>query len=323
MHTHDLSAFEHEHVFGQDQVRAGERRTLVVVIITVVMMVVEITTGLLFGSMALLADGLHMASHATALGISVIAYIFVRRLAADRGFSFGTGKMNSLAGFGSAVLLAGFAAVMAVESLKRLIDPVAIAFDQALIVAAAGLVVNGASAWILVSTPHHHGHDHSHDHSHAHAQGGHGERDPHTPREDQNLKAAYLHVLADALTSLLAIFALLAGKLFGLNWLDPVMGIVGAALVARWSIALLKETGEVLLDRQADERDLMRVRTAIEGESSDRIADLHLWSIGPGIRAAELTVVSDAPKPVDHYKSLLPEELNIRHATVEIRQCRD
>ncbi len=237
MHTHDLGLWQHDHVFNQDKRRPGERRTLWVVLLTAIMMVIEITTGVIYGSMALLADGLHMASHTTALGITVFAYVIARRLASDRRFAFGVGKINSLAGFASAVLLLGFAVIMVSESVDRLMNPVAIGFDQALIVAVVGLLVNGFSAWLLMSTPHDHHHDHEHDSSHHH---------------DHNLRAAYLHVLADALTSLLAIVALLAGKYWGASWLDPTMGIVGAILVARWSLGLIKASSRVLLDWQVD-----------------------------------------------------------------------
>lgn len=303
MHTHDLSRWRHEHVFGQDQKRAGERRTLMVVLLTAVMMVIEITTGVLTGSMALLADGLHMASHTTALGISVFAYVIARRLAADRRFSFGVGKINSLAGFASAVLLLGFALVMVTESIDRLISPVGIAFDQALIVAAVGLIVNGLSAWLLASTPHEHddGHEHHHDH---------------------NLRGAYLHVLADALTSILAIVALLAGKLWGANWLDPAMGIVGAMLVGHWSIGLIRQSSRVLLDWQADPASVQALQTAIEANSSDRVTDLHLWSIGHGLFSAQLTVVSDSPQSPETYKSRVPDGLGVVHLNVEVQRCK-
>jgi len=300
MQSQRLSKWQHDHVFEQDKKRAGEKRTLVVVAMTAVMMVVEIAAGLAFGSMALLADGLHMASHTAALGIAVIAYIVSRRLASDHRFAFGVGKINSLAGFASAVLLLGFAVAMVTESVDRLINPLAIAFDQALLVAVAGLVVNGASAWILMSTPHDHGHGHGH--------------------HDHNLRAAYLHVLADALTSVLAIVALLAGKYLDAGWLDPTMGIVGAALVARWSIGLIRDSSRVLLDQQADESQLLELRESIEKSASDRITDLHLWNIGHGIYAAAITVVSDDPKPPDHYKSLIPGRLDVVHATVEVQR---
>ncbi len=304
MHTHDQGGWRHEHVFGQDQRKPGERRTLMVVLLTAVMMVIEITSGVIYGSMALLADGLHMASHATALGIAVFAYVIARRLAADQRFSFGVGKINSLAGFASAVLLLGFAVVMATESVDRLISPVDISFDQALVVAVVGLVVNGFSAWLLSSTPHSHGDDHGHDHHH-----------------DHNLRGAYLHVLADALTSILAIVALLAGKFWGANWLDPAMGIVGAALVASWSVGLIRQSSRVLLDWQADEDTTTALRAAIEHGTTDRITDLHLWSIGHGIYSVEMAVVTHEPRPPEHYKSLIGKALNIVHSTIEIHRC--
>jgi len=296
-------------VFDQDQQSSGETRTLIIVVVTAIMMVIEISTGLITGSMALLADGLHMASHTVALGISVFAYVISRRMASDRRFAFGVGKINSLAGFASAILLLGFASTMAIESADRLINPVAIVFEQAIIVAVVGLVVNGFSAWFLISTPHEHAHSHGHEHANEH---GH---------HDHNLRGAYLHVLADALTSILAILALVAGKYMGASWLDPTMGIVGATLVTRWSYGLIRETGKVLLDNQADQCHLDDLQMAIEGSSSDRLTDLHLWSIGHGIFSAELAVVSDDPKSPEHYKSLIPANLNIVHATVEVHQC--
>jgi len=303
MHTNDSSRWQHDHIFAQDRVRDGEKRTLVVVLITALMMVIEITAGLAYGSMALLADGLHMASHAAALGIAFVAYVVARRLAADERFSFGTGKLNSLAGLASAVLLLGFSLIMVTESTSRFINPVAISYDQALIVAVVGLVVNALSAWILAATPHHHDH-HSHDHHH-----------------DHNLRAAYLHVIADALTSVLAIVALLAAKYYAVNWLDPFMGLVGAALVARWSYGLIRESAKVLLDRQASSTLVDAVRNSIERDSSDRVTDLHCWSIGHGIYAADLAVVSDEPQSADHYRSLISSDLGIVHATIEVHRC--
>lgn len=308
MNKLDLNQWQHEHTFGQDQERAGEKRTLVVVMLTAVMMVVEISAGLIYGSMALLADGLHMASHAAALGVAFLAYVISRRLATDRRLTFGSGKINSLAGFASAVMLMGFVLIMVIESTNRLFNPLAISFDQALIVAVVGLIVNAASAWILIATPHDHGHGHDHDHEHHH---------------DHNLRAAYLHVLADGLTSLLAIVALLAGKYFGAIWLDPAMGIVGALLVARWSYGLIRDTSKVLLDGQSDERQLSMLRTSIETQSKDRVTDLHVWSIGQGIFAAEIALVSVDPKTPEYYKSLIPANLAIAHATVEIHRSSD
>jgi cation diffusion facilitator family transporter len=306
MHSHNLEQWQHSHVFGQDRQRAGEIRTLVVVLITAAMMVVEIVAGIVFGSMALLADGLHMASHAAALGISFLAYVVSRRLASDRSFTLGVGKINSLAGYTSAVMLMGFALLMVVESTDRLLNPVSIAFENALLVAVVGLIVNGLCAWILVASPgDHHGQDHHHHHHH----------------HDHNLRAAYLHVLADALTSLLAIAALLAGKYFGASWLDPTMGIVGALLVARWSLGLITDSSRVLLDRQVDDGFEIELRDALEAGTGDRIADLHCWVIGPGIHAAEIVLVSDEPSDPSHYRSRIPEHLNIVHATIEVHRC--
>jgi cation diffusion facilitator family transporter len=319
MHSHDLSPWRHEHLFGADHVRAGERRTWLVVLLTAGMMVAEIAAGLLFGSMALLADGLHMASHGAALAIALFAYAYARRHAADRRYSFGTGKVDSLAGFASALLLAGFAALMAGESLQRFADPVPIAFDQALLVAVLGLAVNGLSAWLLTATPRDHGDRH---HGHAHADHGHGhDHHAHAHHHDHNLRAAYLHVLADALTSLLAIVALLAGKHLGAGWLDPAMGLVGAVLVARWSWGLLRDTAGVLLDRQAPAAMAGPVRALLE-QGGDRIADLHLWSIGRGRYAAAIALVSDRPMPPDHYRRLLTQRRELVHATIEVHHCR-
>jgi len=306
MHNENVASWQHDHVFGQNRKNAGENRTLLVVVLTAVMMVVELIAGIAFGSMALLADGLHMASHTAALGIALFAYVYSRKYSSSSVFSFGTGKVNSLAGFGSAVLLAGFALVMVTESTDRLFNPVPIIFDQALVVAVIGLIVNAASAWLLIGTPHDHGHDEGHGHEHHH---------------DHNLRAAYMHVIADALTSVLAIGALLAGKFFGANWLDPVMGLVGAALIARWSFGLLKDTGRVLLDHQAPSVVTEEVRKAILSSTSDRVVDLHVWSIGHRIYAANIAVVSDFPQSPEFYRTRVPEQLGIVHVTIEVHSC--
>lgn len=306
MQTKTTQHWRHDHIFGQDRVRRGERRTLWVILITATMMVIEITTGLAFGSMALLADGLHMGSHTAALGITTFAYIYTRRRAADSRFSFGTGKVNAFAGYTSAVLLALFALLMAWESITRLFNPVDIAFNQAIAVAVLGLLVNGASMLLLGEENHDHEHDSRHDHPHHHG---------HT---DHNLRAAYLHVLADALTSLLAIFALLTGKYLGLVWMDPIMGVVGAVLVARWSLGLIRDTSGILLDHQAPDTMLERTREAIERRDDNQITDLHIWSIGPGIYSASLAVVSCAPKSPEYYKALIPPELGIVHTVIEV-----
>ena len=315
MHHTNLGLWQHAHDFGQGVRRSAEQRTMVVIAITAIMMVAEIAAGLFFGSMALLADGLHMASHAAALSISVFAYVYARRHAYDPGYCFGTGKANALGGFSGAVLLVVFALLMAGESLDRLVHPVPIAFSQAILVAVLGLIVNGASMFILGDADHEHrpgGHEHRHDdsdHGHAH------------DHSDHNLRSAYLHVLADALTSLLAIFALLAAKYLHMAWMDPLMGIVGAIMVARWSLGLLRQTSAVLLDRQAPTQILQAVRDGIERHDDNRIADLHLWSVGPGVYAAIVSVISQAPRPPDWYKSLIPGSLGLVHVTVEVHCC--
>lgn len=303
-HRDSLENWTHDHVFGQDQRRPGESRTLVVIALTAVTMVVEIGAGLIYGSMALLADGLHMGSHAVALGISAFAYAYARRSAEDPRFSFGTGKVNALGGFTGALLLALFALGMAYESFHRMLEPVPIAFDKAIAVAVLGLLVNGLSVWILGD--HHHGDNHAHDHHHQH---------------DHNLRSAYLHVLADALTSLLAIAALLAGKYVGLAWMDPLIGVLGAIVVARWSLGLLRDTSEILLDHQAPQDLLDRVREHVESDTTDRVADLHLWSVGPGLYAAELVVLTHDTITPDCVKSRLPSDLTLVHSTVEIHRC--
>lgn len=305
----------HDHAFGQDRVRPGERRTFVVIALTAVTMVVEIAAGMLFGSMALLADGLHMASHAVALSVSAFAYVYARRHARDRRYSFGTGKVNTLAGFTGAVLLAVFSLMMAAESVGRLISPVAIVFNQAILVAVLGLIVNGVSVFVLGADDdaEHDRHGEGHHHADDEAGGRHGHR-----HYDHNLKSAYLHVLADALTSLLAIVALLAAKYLGLVWMDPLMGIVGAVLVARWSYGLLRSSGQVLLDRQAHDGLTRDVRERIEADGDSRVTDLHVWSIGPGIHAAVLTVSAREPATADEYRARLPKQAGLVHVTIEV-----
>lgn len=300
---------QHDHTFGQDLPKPGERRTRVVIGLTAVTMIAEIVAGTVFGSMALLADGLHMASHATALAISAFAYSYARKHATNRDYSFGTGKVNALAGFTGAVLLATFAGIMGWESLRRLFEPIDIAFNQAIWVAVLGLVVNGVSVLILGVGDHGHDHDHAHadNHDHDHAEEHH----------DHNLRSAYLHVLADALTSVLAIGALLIARYFGAVWIDPIVGLVGATLVARWSIGLLRDTSGVLLDRQAPARMLEDLTTALEGEDS-RIVDLHVWSIGPGVHSAIVAMESAADLTAEDYRRRTPDGLNLAHITVEV-----
>lgn len=297
---------EHAHSFGQERPRAGERRTWIVISLTAVTMVVEVAAGVAYGSMALLADGLHMASHAVALAIAAFAYLYARRHAFDQRFGFGTGKVNALGGFTGAVLLALFAVVMATESVARFFSPRAIAFDQAMLVAGVGLAVNVASALVLGV-----GHD---DHAP-------GEPHHHHRHEDHNLRAAYLHVLADALTSVAALLALLAGKYLQAGWMDPTMGLVGSILVARWSLGLIRISSRVLLDNQAPEPLRQRIRAALEQQSGERVTDLHVWSVGPGIWAAETTLVAEAPASPDVYKRRLPADVGLVHATVEVHSA--
>jgi cation diffusion facilitator family transporter len=309
-----MNPWEHDHSFGQDEKKPGEVRTLVVVLLTAATMVLEIVAGVVYGSMALLADGLHMASHATALTISMVAYVYARRYARDDRFSFGTGKVNSLAGFTGAILLAVFALMMAWESVERLISPVPIAFNQAILVAVIGLFINGVSVFILGhNAVHEHGHSRdtdaeAHDHNNGHEHGH---------DHDHNLRSAYLHVLADTLTSFLAIFALLSGKYFGLHWLDPVMGVVGAVLVGRWSMGLLGTTSNVLLDRQGPRSARESIRQKIRDHGDD-VCDLHLWAVGPGVYVLILGIVTENPQPPSHYRRLLPTTVRLVHVTVEV-----
>ncbi len=293
---------EHGHTFGQDRRKAGETRTLIVIAIAGCMMSVEIVAGMLFGSMALLADGLHMATHTLALAVSAGAYVYARKHAEDPKFSYGTGKVNALAGFASALLLAVFAAFMLWESVERFFNPVTIIFNQSIFVATVGLVVNVISAFVLNpkdKTKRSDGHDHGHDHV------------------DHNLRSAYLHVVADALTSILAIIALVMAKFFGFTWMDPAMGIVGAALVGRWSVGLLKGSARVLIDHQADAELVGSVRDIIESDG-DSILDLHVWPIGSGMYAASISLVTVEPKSPEHYKNLIECIQKIAHTVVEV-----
>ena len=308
MHRHKFEQWHHDHTFAQDQRKSGESRTLIVIGITAVMMVVELMAGVVYGSMALLADGLHMASHAAALSITAFAYVYARRNARNSRYSFGTGKVNALGGFTSAILLAIFAVFMGFESIVRLLSPVEIVFNQAILVAVLGLLVNGVCVFILGFDGHdHHHHDDEH---HRH--------DDH----DHNLKAAYFHVIADALTSVLAIFALLTAKYFGLIWMDPVMGIVGSVLVARWSYGLLGSTSSVLLDRQAESIQ-SKIRALIEVDDNTRVTDLHVWSIGPAIYSAQIAVLAHNPLAPAEYKALIPAALGLVHISVEMHVCSD
>ncbi len=294
----------HSHNFLGRAHDTHERRTRYVVALTAAMMVVEIAAGWLTGSMALLADGLHMATHAGALGVAALAYAFARKHAENRRFTFGTGKVGDLAGFASALVLALIALGIGVESFQRLLGPTHVAYTEALWIAVLGLGVNLASAWLL-GGDHHHGRDHDHaghDHDHGH--------------HDHNLRSAYFHVLADALTSVLAIAALLAGLYLGWRWMDAAMGIVGAAVIARWSWGLLRDTGAVLVDASPNTGLEAEIREAIE-DADTRIVDLHVWRVGPGRYAAIVSLVSTAPLAPTAYAARVTIHDELVHVTVE------
>ncbi len=326
MHTQSITPWTHDHSFGQDSRRPAERRAFLVMVVTALMMVGEIVAGMAFGSMALLADGIHMATHAGALALTAYAYAYARTRANDRRFSFGTGKVNALAGFTNAVLLAVVALIMAVESVERLVDPRPIDFGPAIAIAVLGLVVNLVCAFLLIGG-HEHGHDHDHGHHHDHAHHSHDTdhhgHHHHGHEEDVNLTSAIMHVVADALTSVLAIAALLAGLYLGWNWLDPLMGVLGAALVGRWAYGLIGGSARVLLDFQAPAHYADSVRAALETDGDARVADLHIWSVGPGLYTLVASVVAHAPLPPDAYKARLPDGLAIVHPIIEVRRCPD
>jgi cation diffusion facilitator family transporter len=312
MHTHTVGPWTHEHVFLGERHDANERRTWWVVGLTTVMMIGEIVGGTIYGSMALVADGWHMSTHAGALAIAALAYRYARRFARDSRFAFGTGKVGELAGYSSALILAVIAMLIGYESVTRLLNPVPIRFDQATAIAAVGLVVNLVSAWLLRDDHEHHDHhdetdSREIDHTAAH-------------HHDHNLRAAYLHVLADALTSVLAIAALLAGRFYGWVWMDPIMGIVGALVIAHWSFRLLRAAGAVLVDVVADERLATLVRQRLE-TGSDRVTDLHLWRVGPGHAALIASVVSDHPEMPEQYKARLAQIAGLSHVTIEVHPC--
>ncbi len=314
MHTHNLSPWQHEHVFNTGNA-AAERGTRLVMWITAATMLVEIGAGWWFNSMALLADGWHMSSHALALGLAALAYGAARRYAKDPRFAFGTWKIEVLGGFASAIALLGVAALMVVGSIERLLSPQPIAYREAVAVAVLGLAVNVVCALILGRVHHHHDDHHGHDHHHHHGAG-----------EDLNLKSAYMHVIADAATSLLAIVALVGGWLYGWQWLDPAMGIVGAVLVAVWAKGLLAQTGKVLLDREMDHPVVDEIREVVEQDADPRhetrIADLHVWRVGKSAYACALTVVThdEALTPAEIRRRLAVHE-EIVHSTIEIHRC--
>jgi cation diffusion facilitator family transporter len=329
MHSQSIDALRHDHFFLGAAHARNERKTWMVIALCGTMMVAEIGGGALFGSMALIADGLHMSTHAGALLIAALAYTYARRHARDARFVFGTGKLGDLAAFTSAIILAMIAMLIGWESIGRLLHPVPIAFDEAIAVAVLGLGVNVASAWLLRDD-----HDHIHQ-SYAHHGDAHGHRDHHDhhdhgdapstghdPRRhrDLNLRAAYVHVMADAAVSILAIIGLVAGRQLGWIWMDPLMGIVGACVIANWSWGLVHASGAVLLDQQPDPALSAEVLKRLE-QDGDRVADLHLWRIGPGHSATVVSIVSDHPKPVATYKARIADLPGLSHVTVEVLHC--
>jgi len=321
MQQHRIDSWQHDHDFSTVAEVEAERRTRWVVYLTLTTMLVELTTGWLSGSMALLADGWHMGSHAAALGLSVFAYRLSRRWRHDSRFTFGTGKITSLAAYSSALLLAAGALWMLVESVTRLVQPVNIHYAEAMAVAALGLMVNIASAWLLSQGHTHHdrGHGHGHEHGHHHDPVA----DAHAPdHKDLNLRSAYLHVLADAVTSVLAITALSAGMFFGWAFLDPLMGIVGAALISSWAWGLARESALTLVDAEDQGEMEDKIRDAIEAVDDVQIADLHLWRVGAASQACILSLVTHDPRPADYYKGLLQHLSGLDHLTVEVHQDR-
>jgi len=306
MHDKTFGGLNHSHIFHLEN-RKGEKRTLAVILVTGVTMVAEILTGWLTGSMALLADGWHMGTHMAALGITLFAYRYARKHAESPRYTFGTGKVGVLSGYTSAVVLGLTALMIAYEALNRLIHPLPIRFNEALFVACIGLVVNVVSAGLLHHGSHHshHGGEHVHDHT------------------DHNLRAAYLHVLADALTSVLAIGALLAGKHFGWSFLDPMMGILGGALIGHWAWGLLRQTGSILLDEIGDNGEKTAIKGALEGDGDSRVADLHLWRLNSRELALAATIVSGKKRSPEYYRKLVERFPLLVHSTLEIHRCKD
>jgi cation diffusion facilitator family transporter len=295
MLRHPTDRWQHAHLFLGGRHERNERKTWLVIGLTACMMIAEIAGGTYFGSMALVADGWHMSTHAGALIISAFAYRYARRHKDDPAFTFGTGKLGDLAGFSSALILALIALFIVLQAAGRIIAPIPIAFGEAIAVASVGLMVNIVSAWLLRD-------DHHHDHAHHH---------------DHNLRAAYLHVIADAATSVLAIVGLLAGWIYGWVWMDAVMGIIGAAVIANWSYTLMRDTGRVLLDVTPDAflGDEIRRRLEVDG---DVITDFHIWQVGPGHHAVIVSLVSYNPRSPDSYKSKLADLKTLSHVTMEV-----
>jgi len=319
MHTHSIEPWRHSHVFLGARHDRHEFRTWCVVALTFAMMLAEVIGGTLFGSMAVVADGWHMSTHAGALGIAALAYRFARAHARDPRFSFGTGKLGELAAFASALILALIALAIGYEALTRFAAPVAIDFRQAIWLAALGLGVNLLSAWLLFDHDEHHHHGPAHEHHDDHDHHGHH---GHHHHHDTNIRAAYVHVLADALTSVLAIVALGCGLLFGWVWMDPLMALVGVGVILSWSFGLIRVSGAVLVDMVPDRHLAATIRERLE-TGDDRVSDLHLWRLGPGHTGVIAAVVSDRPQAPAAYKARLSGIAGLSHVTVEVHACED
>lgn len=318
MHKHEeeIELLQHHHVFNVDK-KSVEKSTFIVVIITFITMIAEIIFGWLSNSMALLADGWHMGTHAFALGISLIAYIAARKFARDKSFTFGTWKIEILGAYTSAIVLGMVGLIMVYSSVERMINPLGIYYNQALLVAVIGLAVNALCAVILNNSGHSHEHEHGHKHSH---EAGHPSHEHH--HKDLNLKSAYLHVVADALTSVLAIAALLGAKYCHLVWLDPFMGIVGAGLILRWSFLLLRETASILIQREMDSPIAVNIKEIIESDGDTKVSDLHIWQVAQNKYACIVSLVTSKNNTVEDYKTRLKKIHELTHVTVEIFECR-
>jgi len=307
--------WQHQHNFVSLN-QQGERNTWYVLILTVVTMLAEIIAGTLYGSMALLADGWHMGTHAAAFMITLFAYRYASKHQHSNKYAFGAGKVSVLGGFTSAIALGGVGFIMVIESVVRLFNPESIHFQEAIFVALIGLAVNVVSVFLLKD---HHSHEHHHDHKHDHHHGHHDSHHEHT-HHDHNLRAAYFHVMADALTSILAIAALLMGKYVGLTWLDPIMGIVGALIISKWAWGLLLQTAPILLDKSIEQDYQQQVVECIEQLKDHRVTDLHIWSVSADHYAAELAIVTQKPFPVEYYRQLLQSFTRLDHLTIEVNQ---
>lgn len=324
MHSHSIDDFRHSHVFLGDAHERNERKTWAVIAVCAVMMVAEIVGGFWFGSVALIADGLHMSTHAGALLIAALAYTYSRRYVNDARLTFGTGKFGDLAAFTSAIALAMVALLIGYESVDRFVNPVPIAFNQAIPIAVVGLGVNLLSAFLLRDDhDHHHGYAHDHHHTHAHNDlhddHDHVHGNAHVHR-DHNLRAAFIHVMADAAVSVLVIIGLAAGRLFGWEWMDPLVGLVATVVILSWSWTLIRSAGAILLDICPDPALSRKIAARLE-QGSDRVSDLHLWRLGPGHLAAVISVVTHEPRSPEQYKRRLSGLTGLSHVTVEVVPC--